>query len=119
MFGVDLSGCDRDGPFQRALIHASGEHGVGSHLQLIIDILDGDDHAIRQLVDHLAGARGHWVEVAAPEQVAGRMQTWFEIGAADGFKLMAPYFTGGLDVFLEEVVPILRRHGLFREEYED
>lgn len=32
---------------------------------------------------------------------------------------MAPYFTGGLDVFIEEVVPILRRRGLFREAYED
>jgi len=54
----------------------------------------------------------------AIQQIADRMQTWFESGAADGFNLMPPYFTGGLDVFIDEVVPILRRRGLFRSDYE-
>ena len=31
--------------------------------------------------------------------------------------VMPPWFTGGLDVFIAEVVPILRKRGLFREEY--
>ena len=30
---------------------------------------------------------------------------------------MPPWLTGGFDVFVEEVVPILRRRGLFRTEY--
>jgi FMN-dependent oxidoreductase (nitrilotriacetate monooxygenase family) len=118
MIGVDLTGYDLDGPFPRALIDASGERGVGSRFQLVLDILDRENPTIRQLSHRLAGARGHWVEVGTPEQIADRMQTWFETGAADGFNLMPPYFTGGLDVFIDEVVPILRRRGLFREEYE-
>jgi hypothetical protein len=45
------------------------------------------------------------------------MQQWAEGGAADGFNVMPPYFTGGFDIFADEVLPILRRRGLFREEY--
>jgi hypothetical protein len=45
------------------------------------------------------------------------IQTWFENGAADGFNVMPPWLRGGFDVFAEQVVPILRKRGLFREEY--
>ncbi|HLU57641.1 MAG TPA: hypothetical protein VKZ81_19465 [Pseudonocardia sp.] len=38
-------------------------------------------------------------------------------GAADGFNVMPPYHPGGLEVFVETVVPILRERGLFRTEY--
>lgn len=31
---------------------------------------------------------------------------------------MPPYFPGGLDDFVEQVVPILQERGLFRTEYE-
>ncbi len=30
---------------------------------------------------------------------------------------MPPWFTGGLDAFIDHVVPIMRRRGLFREDY--
>ncbi|MPM32676.1 Nitrilotriacetate monooxygenase component A [bioreactor metagenome] len=46
------------------------------------------------------------------------MQQWFEEGGADGFNIMAPWFPGGLDDFIELVLPELRRRGLFRTEYE-
>ncbi len=65
----------------------------------------------------LAGARGHRVVVGTPEHVADEIQTWHEGGAADGFNVMPPWLTGGFEVFVEEVVPILRRRGLFRTEY--
>jgi hypothetical protein len=45
------------------------------------------------------------------------MQVWFENGAADGFNVMPPHLPGSFDVFADEVVPILRRRGLFREDY--
>lgn len=118
VIGVDLSGYDLDGPFPRELVSIEGERGAGSRFQLVIDILDREHLTIRQLIHRLAGARGHWVEVGTPEQIADRLQTWFASGAADGFNLMPPYFTGGLDVFVDEVAPILRRRGLFRQEYE-
>ena len=65
----------------------------------------------------LAGARGHQVVVGTPESVADQIQAWHEAGAADGFNVMPPWLTGGFDVFVEEVVPILRGRGLFRTDY--
>lgn len=117
MIGIDLSGFDLDGPFPRHLIDTNGPKGVASRFQLIIDIVDREQPTIRQLIKRLAGARGHYVFVGTPERVANEIQTWFEQGAADGFNVMPPWLTGGFDAFVSEVVPILRKRGLFREEY--
>jgi N-acetyl-S-(2-succino)cysteine monooxygenase len=38
--------------------------------------------------------------------------------AADGFNIMPPYLPGGLEEFVDEVIPVLQRRGLFRTEYE-
>ena len=83
----------------------------------MLDIVDREQPTIRQLMHRLAGARGHRVVVGTPEQVADQIQLWHEQGAADGFNIMPPWLTGGFDVFVEQVVPILRERGLFREEY--
>ncbi|CAO3359068.1 LLM class flavin-dependent oxidoreductase [Azospirillum melinis] len=117
MIGLDLSGYDLDGPFPRHLIDTSSPIGVASRFKLVIDIVDREKPTIRQLIQRLAGARGHYVAVGTPERIADEIQTWFETGAADGFNVMPPWLHGGFDVFAAEVVPILRRRGLFREEY--
>ena len=39
-------------------------------------------------------------------------------GVADGFNLMPPVLPEMLDVFIAEVVPLLRRRGIFRTAYE-
>jgi alkanesulfonate monooxygenase SsuD/methylene tetrahydromethanopterin reductase-like flavin-dependent oxidoreductase (luciferase family) len=83
----------------------------------VVDIVDREKPTIRQLVQRLAGARGHWVIAGPPEKIADNIQTWFENGAADGFNVMPPWLPGGFDIFAEQVVPILRKRGLFREEY--
>src|SRR3977135_416174 len=61
MIGLDLSGFDLHGPFPRHLIDPSGAHGVASLFKLVIDIVDRENPTVRQLVQRLAGARGHWV----------------------------------------------------------
>ncbi|NUU60589.1 LLM class flavin-dependent oxidoreductase [Paenibacillus agri] len=55
--------------------------------------------------------------IGTPEQVADQIQTWFESEAADGF-MIAESVPGGLEQFVERVVPILQERGLFRTEYE-
>ena len=65
----------------------------------------------------LAGARGHHVFTGTPEQVADLMVDWFDDGAADGFNIMPPILPSMLEIFIAEVVPILRKRGLFRSEY--
>jgi hypothetical protein len=46
------------------------------------------------------------------------MEEWFKNDGCDGFNIMPPYLPGGLDDFVEHVIPELRRRGLFRSEYE-
>ena len=53
-----------------------------------------------------------------PAQIGDHIHQWCEEGAADGFNIMAPWFPGGLDDFIELVLPELRRRGLFRTEYQ-
>jgi len=117
MLGVDLTGHDLDAAFPRDIIDRSGPRAANSRFQLVADIVDRERPTIRQLIRRLAGARGHWVLAGTPDRIADAIQTWFETGAADGFNVMPPWLTGGFDIFVAEVVPILRRRGLFRTEY--
>lgn len=115
--GVDLSSYDLDGPFPREVIDADAERSEGSRFQLVLDIVDREQPTLRQLCHRLAGARGHRVVTGTPDQVADTIQEWAEHGAADGFNVMPPWLPGGIEVFIDEVVPILRERGLFRTEY--
>ena len=73
---------------------------------------------VRELVHELAGGGGHRVLVGTPEQIADDIEHWFRHGAADGFNLMPDALPDGLVAFVEGVVPILQRRGLFRTDYE-
>ncbi|MBD0261782.1 MAG: nitrilotriacetate monooxygenase, partial [Tolypothrix sp. Co-bin9] len=53
-----------------------------------------------------------------PQQIADQLEDWFVNNGADGFNIMPPYLPGGLDEFVELVIPELQRRGLFRTEYE-
>ena len=76
-----------------------------------------DKPTLRQLLGYLAMARGHYVMAGTPEQVAELIEDWFTDGAADGFNIMPPLLPSGLEEFVDHVVPILQRRGLFRREY--
>ncbi|WP_233885533.1 LLM class flavin-dependent oxidoreductase [Paraburkholderia flagellata] len=75
-------------------------------------------HTVRELIHSLAGGGGHRVIVGTPEQIADDIERWFKGGAADGFNLMPDALPDGLEAFVNGVVPILQRRGLFRTEYE-
>ena len=72
---------------------------------------------MRQLLQKLAGARGHLTLAGTPERVADVIEDWFTSGAADGFNVMPPVIYDQLELFASEVVPILQRRGLFRTDY--
>ena len=46
------------------------------------------------------------------------MEKWLLADGCDGFNGMFPYVPGGLDDFVDTVIPQLERRGLFRREYE-
>jgi FMN-dependent oxidoreductase (nitrilotriacetate monooxygenase family) len=60
---------------------------------------------------------GHRVVVGTPAQIADNIETWFRGRAADGFNLNMDSYPSGLELFVDHVVPELRRRGLFRHEY--
>ena len=72
---------------------------------------------VRALIRELAGGGGHRVLVGTPEQIADEIEHWFRHGAADGFNLMPDALPGGLQDFVDGVVPILQRRGIFRTDY--
>ena len=60
----------------------------------------------------------HRTILGTPAQIADQLEEWFVGGAADGFNIMPPFLPGGLEEFVELVIPELQRRGLFRSEYE-
>lgn len=115
--GTDFTGHDLDARVTPDAFQNAGPRAVASRYQLVLDIVTREKPTLRQLIHRLAGARGHYVSVGTPEKIADEIQTWFEGGAADGFNVMPPWYRGGFDLFASEVVPILRKRGLFRSDY--
>jgi len=69
---------------------------------------------VRQLIRR---GRGHRLAIGTPEQIADTIEEWFLAGAADGFNLMPEAFPSGIEIFVDYVVPELRKRGIFRHEY--
>ncbi|MBB3896666.1 LLM class flavin-dependent oxidoreductase [Roseococcus suduntuyensis] len=112
--GVDLAGRDMDAPLGDMPLFDGG-HGFA---RALLNKARRDNLTLRDIYNLLGAARGHWVLCGAAEQVADTLQHWFENGAADGFNVMPSHFPGGMEDFVELVVPILQRRGLFRTRYE-
>src|SRR4029079_12825091 len=72
---------------------------------------------VRQIAGRLGGYGGLGM-VGTPKMIADQMQEWLETGASDGFNVMFPYLPGGLDDFVDKVVPELQRRGIYRTAYE-
>jgi hypothetical protein len=51
--------------------------------------------------------------IGNPLKVADVLESWFRSGAADGFNVMPPFFSGQFDDFVERVVPILQSEACF------
>lgn len=61
---------------------------------------------------------GHGAFVGTPEGLADRIETWFRAGAADGFILLPDVADEGFEIVAREVVPLLRKRGIFRHGYD-
>src|SRR5205814_8356751 len=76
------------------------------------------DMTVRQLWQRFSGARGSVQLVGTPERIADELELWFKTKAADGFVIQPSVLPGGLDDFVELVVPELQRRGLYRREHQ-
>src|SRR5262249_44417527 len=89
-----------------------------SRTEVILGLGHRERPTLRRLLASLAGARGHFTCAGTPEQIADLMEDWFKDGAADGFNVMPPVLPAMLDAFIDEVIPLLQRRGLFRSAYQ-
>jgi FMN-dependent oxidoreductase (nitrilotriacetate monooxygenase family) len=117
LLDVDVSGLDPNRPIPAGLLPRE-EELTDHRFALITDLAIRERLTVRQIVARLGGGRGHRVVVGTPEQIAASMQEWSQAGAADGFTVAPPILPGGLETFVDQVVPVLQRRGLFRTEYE-
>ncbi|MFI7493763.1 LLM class flavin-dependent oxidoreductase [Kocuria sp. M4R2S49] len=112
----DCSGWELDAPVPE-LAPLEAFTGPQGRYATILRIVAVERPTVRQLLGRLAAGGGHCTVVGTPEAVADRMELWFRSGAADGFNLMPPRLPDSLDDFVDHVVPVLQRRGLFRTRY--
>ncbi len=110
--GVDARAFDPDGPLPEIPETESSKSGR----ERAINLARRENLTVRQLAQRLGGYSGAAM-VGTPESIADEMEEWLEGRGCDGFNIMFPYVPGGLDDFVEQVVPELQRRGLFRREY--
>lgn len=111
----DLSKYPLHGPLPELPLTESGQQ---SRQALLTELAGRENLSLAELGRKIAGGRGHYSVIGTAQQIADRLQEWFEHGAADGFNVLVPHLPGGLQDFASEVVPELQRRGLFRTEYE-
>jgi len=71
--------------------------------------------SIRETVIEAGGRQSF---VGTPQAVAAELDAFVQADAADGFILVPHLTPGGLDEFVDRVVPLLQERGVFRTEYE-
>ena len=111
--GCDASQFDLDGP----LPEIPESNASKSGRERVIERARRDNLTVRQLAQ-IAGGYGGLAMVGTPKTIADQMEEWLLGGACDGFNIMFPWVPGGLDDFVDRVVPELQRRHLFRHEYE-
>jgi alkanesulfonate monooxygenase len=111
----DFSGYDPDDPAPQVPVTPRG----GSRAQLVNEqIAKNPGITLRTLYKHFAAGRGHGVIVGSPTEVADHMERWVVGKACDGFNIMPPLYPRDLHRFIDLVVPVLQRRGLYRTGYE-
>ncbi len=113
VLGVDARAFDADGPLPEIPETEASKSGR----ERAINLARREGLTVRQLAQRLGGYSGAAM-VGTAATIADEMQAWLEGRACDGFNIMFPYVPGGLDDFVDEVVPELQARGLFRREYE-
>lgn len=112
--GADMNQYDIDGPVP----DLPPSTMMQGHARVLQSIARRRGLTIRQLRDYAAVSSGHRVLMGTPTQIADDLESWFKSGACDGFAIMTPYSPQPFERFVDQVVPILQRRGLFRQDYE-
>ncbi|MHC9293858.1 NtaA/DmoA family FMN-dependent monooxygenase [Mycobacterium sp. LTG2003] len=112
---VDVTGADLDGPVPASAFPEHTEThqtALAGYRHLATD----GNPSVREFLYRTVNGWGAAV-VGTPERIADEIEEWFTAGAADGFVLRDTGLPGQSALFVEQVVPVLRKRGLFRHEY--
>ena len=113
---VDPDELDWDKPLPQWLLDgAVTTTGSQGARDIVVNLARREKLTVRQLLDRVI--TWHRLVIGSPERIADAIEEWFVAGAVDGFNLMPDVFPSGLELFVDHVVPILRKRGLFRREY--
>lgn len=118
-FGFDVDTLDLDSPLPERLTDVAELRAIQSRvpiLERVASMMEGPV-TFRRLVRSIAGSRGHLTCTGTPEQVVDVMEEWFRDGAADAFVIKFSHNPGGVQDFVDGVIPEMQRRGLFRREY--
>ncbi|RPK66831.1 Nitrilotriacetate monooxygenase component A [Streptomyces sp. ADI96-02] len=122
VWGHDLSGYDPDGPLPATdpvpdseIVQGRVRHGdplaVAARWRAVSE---AKGLSIRQTVIETTTRQSF---IGSPETVAAELTAFVDADAADGFILVPHLTPGGLDDFVDRVVPLLQERGAFRSEY--
>ena len=125
LWNRDLSSYDADGPLPADDPDVSSTSIIQGRARMFPDplataarwraIAEAKQLGIRDLVIEVTGRQSF---IGTPAQVAHDLDDFVQRDACDGF-IVVPHLTpGGLDRFVDEVVPLLQERGVLRTEYE-
>jgi FMN-dependent oxidoreductase (nitrilotriacetate monooxygenase family) len=122
IWGRDLSSYDPDGPLPEIdpvpdSTLVQGRVRIGDRLEVAARwraLSQAKGLSIRQTVIETTGRQSF---IGSPETVAAELIEFVSTDAADGFILVPHLTPGGLDDFVDRVVPLLQERGAFRAEY--
>jgi FMN-dependent oxidoreductase (nitrilotriacetate monooxygenase family) len=129
LWNTDLSDHDPDGPLpafdpvetEVDGLHSQGRASVRMHSERVSTARDWRARAeaerltTRELIIEVTGRQSF---IGSPLTVAHKLNAFVQDDAADGFVLVPHLTPGGLDPFVDQVVPLLQELGVHRTEYE-
>ena len=115
--GFDLTALAPDAPIPLEQILAGCELPADDVRRQLEPVVKAGTSLVEFAKNYVRTPRGHHVFRGTPEQLADMMGQWLEQGACDGFTLQPAYMPGELELFVDQVVPILQRRRLLRTDY--
>jgi FMN-dependent oxidoreductase (nitrilotriacetate monooxygenase family) len=113
---VDPSDLPLDEPLPRDLKLPAD--GMQTFFRGALTLAERGQLTVRELIRAQGGGTGHRIIVGTPERIAADIEEWFLSGAVDGFNVMPDVIASGFEAFVDEVVPLLRKRGIFRSAYQ-
>lgn len=114
LLDTELSDLPLDGPVPNINKEHVGMTEIGRQ---VVDRAVRENLTIRQVAKTMLASTTGSTFRGDPEQIANQMEDWYRSGACDGFIIANPVMPKSLSMFVELVVPLLQKRGIFRSEY--